>query len=294
MKNLILVLLLVFASITIAGEKINKSLDVSPDGEVEIHNNRGNIKITGWDKNQVVVKGELDDLTEKFIFSSEGNKTIIKVILPNRNVNRHSGEGSKLTIFVPENVFVQFGGVATYLDFSKINGGIEVNSVSGDVKIGDSKKRAYINSVSGKIDITGFSGNLKISTVSGDINATVSAKKIDINGVSSNISVKTDNIDIADISTVSGYTDLYGHLNENGDISLSNVSGDSYFYVTGELNARISLDTGPGGDVINKYSDDKVTSSFIGSEKLKFTAGNGEGLIRMSTVSGEIGLKRAK
>ena len=42
----------------------------------------------------------------------------------------------------------------------------------------------------------------------------------------------------------------------------------------------------------NEYSNDKAKSSFINSHSLRFTAGAGEGAIRMSTVSGDIGLKR--
>lgn len=276
-----------------AGDKVDKILDVAGQGEVEIHNNRGIIELEGWDKNQVSVKGELDDLTEKFIFVSEGNKTIIKVVLPDRNSHSRSGRGSNLKIYVPINVSVQFGGVATDLEFSKIKGGVDISSVSGSITLKDIKKRAYINSVSGEIDLNNISGSIEISTVSGDVEASVSADKLAISGVSSNITVKTGSIEFAKLSTVSGDTELYGKLVDDGEIKLSNVSGDSHFYVNGELNARVNLATGPGGDVINQYSDDKPTSSFIGSEKLKFTAGNGDGLIRMSTVSGEIGLKRA-
>jgi len=275
-----------------AGDKIDKTLDMVGDGEVEIHNNRGNIVLEGWDKDQVSVKGELDDLTEKFVFVSEGNKTLIKVVLPDRNYHSKSGRGSNLKIFVPMNVSVQFGGVATDLEISKINGGVDISSVSGSIQLSSIGKRAYINSISGNIKLKDVAGSLEVSTVSGDVDASVSANRIAINGVSSNITVRTENIELAKLSTVSGDTKLYGRLEKEGEVKLGNVSGDSYFYVKGDLNARVDLETGPGGDVINQYSDEKPTSSFIGSEKLKYTAGSGEGLIRMSTVSGEIGLKR--
>ncbi len=293
MKTLVALTLSILSVAAIAGEKVDKTLDMNATGEVEIHNNRGDIVVKGWDKNQVSVKGELDDLAEKFVFKVEGDKTYIKVVLPDRNSNSRSGKGSDLKIFVPMGVSVQFGGVATDLDFSNINGGVDISSVSGEIKISKINKRAYINSVSGDITLNDIAGKIEVSTVSGDVVAKVASKRLAISGVSSDISVKTDSIELAKLSTVSGNTKLYGKLANNGEIKLSNVSGDSYFYVQGELNARVALDTGPGGNVVNKYSDDKPTSSFIGSEKLKFTAGNGDGLVRMSTVSGEIGLKQS-
>ncbi len=294
MKTIWAFALFIIGASAFAGEKVDKTLDMASDGEVEIRNSRGIIVLQGWDKDQVSVKGELDDLAEKFVFVSEGDKTIIKVVLPDRNSHSRSGRGSNLKIFVPINVSVQFGGVATDLEFSKVNGGVDISSVSGSIKLNDIGKRAYVNSVSGNINLKDISGSIEVSTVSGNVDANVSANKLTISGVSSNITVKTDSIEFVKLSTVSGDTKLYGRLAKDGEIKLSNVSGDSYYFVKGDLNARIDLDTGPGGDVVNQYSDDKPTSSFIGSETLKFTAGNGDGLIRMSTVSGDIGLKTAK
>jgi len=288
------VCLLASINLAIAGEKIDKKLDASDLKEVEIHNNRGSVEITGWDKEQIVVKGELDDLTEKFVFSNSGDKALIKVVLPHRNFNSRSGKGSKLKIYVPRNVAVQFGGVATDLKISDLNNGVDIGSVSGNITLKSINGKGYINSVSGKIDVKQLTGRMEITTVSGDVKATVSSKRISVGGVSSDISITTEAIESIAISTVSGDAKVYGRLLEDGSIKLSNVSGDSYYYAMSGLNARVALETGPGGDVINKYSDDKPTSSFIGSEKLKFTAGNGEGLIRMSTVSGEIGLKSGK
>jgi len=278
----------------LAGEKIDKTLDVASEGDVEIANNRGKIDVAGWDKNKVSVKGELDDLTEKFIFSTSGNKTIIKVELPDRSTSSRSGKGSNLKIFVPKKFNVQFDGIATDISISDIESNVDISSVSGDIRLEQVESRVFINSVSGNIDIKNIDGAIEISTVSGGVKAAVSSKNIIVGGVSSDISVKADVIESAQISTVSGDSNLSGHLANGGSIKLSNVSGDSHFFAKSDLNADILLGTGPGGDVVNQYSDDKPTRSFIGSEKLKFTAGKGKGLIKMSTVSGKIGISREK
>jgi len=292
MKKLLVLVFLLFSITAIAGDKIDKSLEVSGQGEIEIHNNRGKITLKGWDKNQVSVKGELDDLTEKFIFTTEGDKTLIKVVLSETNMHSRSGDGSNLKIFIPSNLAVQFGGVATDLDFSEVKNGIDINSVSGNVNLNKVDGRIYINSVSGNLELKALTGQLEISTVSGDVNGTVSSKKLTVNGVSSDIIIKTQQFEMAKLSTVSGDTKLYGQLESDGEIRLNSVSGNSYFYISDELNAKVVLDTGPGGNVVNDYSNEKPTSSFIGSEKLQFIAGNGKGEIRMSTVSGNIGLKK--
>lgn len=277
-----------------AGEKIDKTLDVSSDGEVAVYNNRGEVSIVGWDKPQVSVKGELDDLTEKFVFKTLNNKTYVKVVLPGRNSNSRSGRGSNLKIYIPRGSALQFDGVATDIDIENLDNSVDIGSVSGDITLSNLDNKAYVNSVSGDIKADGIGGRLEISTVSGDVDAKVSSKHISVSGVSSDIKVASEQIISAQIATVSGDSSLYGKLENEGTIKLSNVSGGSFYYAHSDLSARIALDTGPGGEIVNRFSDDAATSSFIGSEKLKFTAGDGNGLIRMSTVSGEIGLKKGK
>ncbi|TQV81463.1 DUF4097 family beta strand repeat-containing protein [Aliikangiella coralliicola] len=279
-----------FCSLAMAGDKVDKSLDVEAEGIVEVHNVRGDIKIRGWQQNQVKVSGTLDDLTEKFVFKSEGGHTFIKVKLP-RNSGSRSREGSKLKIMIPVGSKLIFSGVATDVNVAEINGGVDINSVSGDIKVKNTQGRTYINSVSGELELDDIDGSLEVSTVSGDLDAKVSCKKLSISGVSADLVVKSEQIESASVSTVSGDTRIYGSLLEEGELKLSSVSGEAFYYVKGGLNARISMETAPGGDIVNEYSEDRPKSTFINSHNLRFTAGNGSGVIRMSTVSGNIGLK---
>ncbi len=291
MKNLITLFILLFCVTSIAGEKINKRLDVQPDGIVEIHNVRGNVDIIGWTNSQVEVSGTLDDLTEEFIFTSDGERTVIKVKLP-RNSHNRSRDGSKLKIMLPLNSKVNFFGVATDLTVHKIESGLDINSVSGDIKVTNVKGRVYINSVSGNLNINALEGNLDVSTVSGNLKADVDSKKVNLSAVSADLVLTLQKIEFASLSTVSGDIKLSGALLNEGEISLKSVSGDAFYQVIGDLNARVSIETAPGGGITNYYSEDKPKSSFINSHNLHFTAGNGTGVIRMSTVSGNIGLKR--
>jgi len=292
MKNLVIILCSMWVLSSIAGEKIDKKLEVSATGLVEIHNTRGKIELQGWDKNVVNIKGELDNMTEKFVFSHSDEKTLIKVVLPKSYSTSKRSRGSKLKIFVPLQVAVQINGVSTDVEISNVQGGVEINTVSGDAELKNIAKRTYINSVSGDVNLKDIKDRIEISTVSGNVKASVSATKIAIAGVSSDITVKASSFDTAKIVTVSGDAHLHGTLLADGDVKMTNVSGDSYFHVGGELDARITLETGPGGDIVNKYSSDKPTSSFIGSESLKFTSGKGNGTVRMHTVSGSIGLRK--
>lgn len=291
MKKFIALILLSLSASLLAGEKVNKSVDAVADGVVEIHNVRGEIVIAGWDKPQVSVVGTLDDLAEEFIFTSKGSRTFIKVKLP-RNSRFHNRDGSNLKINVPQASKVLFSGVATDLDVKAIDGGVDINSVSGDIKVKQTNGRTYINSVSGELVLRDITGSMEVSTVSGDLDADVNCDKISVSGVSADLKVNLKEIEVANVSNVSGDTLVTGILKDDGEIKLGSVSGEAFYIVQGELDARVSVETAPGGDIVNEYSDDKPISSFINSHNLRFTAGEGKGSVRMSTVSGNIGLKK--
>ena len=290
MKDLVSLLLFVSSFSVLAGDKIDKTIDASPDGLVEIHNTRGEISISGWDKSQVSVKGTLDDLAESFVFETTGSKTIVKVKLP-RNTNFRSRDGSKLTINVPKGAKVSFSGVATDLKINTIMKGVDINSVSGDVTLSDIKGRTYINNVSGELSLNNIEGSLEVSTVSGDVKAKVNSNKIVLSGVSAELNIETNQIDSATVSTVSGDAFITGALNSSGEVKMSSVSAEAVFFVRGELNATVAIETAPGGDIVNQYSEDKPKTSFINSQNLQFTSGDGTGAVRMTTVSGEVGIK---
>ncbi len=293
MKQLTILFLLSISLTAFAGDKVDKSINVDSAGVVEVHNTRGEISILGWDKNVVSVKGTLDDLAESFVFEKQEDTVVVKVKLP-RNTNFKSRDGSNLVIKVPVASKVSFSGVATDLKVNTIHNGIEINSVSGDLEIKDIKKRTYINNVSGDINLSQIEGALEVSTVSGDLKGVVSSPKIVVSGVSAEIEINANQIEFANVSNVSGDLSLRGKLSDDGELKMSSVSGEAFYYVNGELDATVKVDTAPGGNIINQVTSDKPKTSFIQSQSLKFKSGNGNAAIRMSTVSGDIGIKRKK
>ena len=193
---------------------------------------------------------------------------------------------------VPEGSKVSFSGIATDVKFKNISRGVEVNSVSGDIDISEINGRVYVNSVSGDIKLKSLQGSLEVSTVSGSLEAMVDCENVTVSAVSADIELSLKKIKSARLSTVSGDVKLSGVLLNDGELKLGSVSGDAFYHVNCELNAQVAIETAPGGNIINQYSDHIPKSTFINSHNLRFTAGDGNGVIRMSTVSGKIGIKK--
>jgi hypothetical protein len=271
-----------------AGEEVDERKSVSSQGVVEIHNTRGEVNISGWDKDEVHVFGEIDDLAERLIFDVDGDFTLIRVDMPKRNISW--GDGSDLEIWVPKQSRVDFEGVSTDLELSNIEGGLSVHSVSGDIRADNIAKRMLINSVSGGIEITDASGKAKVTTVSGDLRLDLSSTEVSVNAVSGEIDLDLEAFDSLSASTVSGELDISGHLNDSGDISMNSVSGDIDLRLTAPVNARIDVNAGPGGDIDNRMTRDEPRDIFPAQMELKTSAGDATGRIRVKTVTGDITL----
>ncbi len=74
-----------FATGRIAGEAVDETLAVKADGLVRIDNVRGRIEVQGWDRNDVSVKGTLDDVTKSFTFETSGSTTTVNVVTPRQS-----------------------------------------------------------------------------------------------------------------------------------------------------------------------------------------------------------------
>jgi len=287
-KNLVLVALCYLPGTLLAGEFVEKSLSAQPNGIVEIHNVRGDIKVLGWDKQEVEIRGELDDLAEELIFEKQGKVTLIRVKMPNKNVNH--GDGSKLVINIPNGNRLDFSGVSTDLIIKNIDGGIDIRTVSGDVDGKNIHKQLFVTTVSGDIEFKDSSGRAKLGTVSGDIEGNLNSQGISANSVSGDVELELTEFDELSASTVSGDLKIEGKLKDDGEASLNNVSGDITLKLASKVNARANIKSGPGGSITNGLSSDKVKEIFPNQQKLQMTLGDGSGRIKIYTVSGSIRL----
>ncbi|MCP3674806.1 MAG: DUF4097 domain-containing protein [Gammaproteobacteria bacterium] len=288
-KMIILATLTTLSGLAFAGEKVNESLQADAEGVVEIHNVRGKIRVTGWDENIIEVSGELDDLAEKLTFERQDKVILIRVEMPRKNINH--GDGSNLTIRIPKGNRVDFNGVSSDFLIEDVDGGMDVRIVSGDIDIINVHKQLYVSAVSGDVTIKKSSGNAKLGTVSGDIKGKFVGSNISADTVSGDLRLHLKDFDSLSAKSVNGDVWVTGQLNDSGNAKLGSVNGDITLAFERAVNARVKVKTGPGGDIDNKISDDKVEHIFPNQQKLQMTLGDGSALIKIGTVNGSVTLK---
>jgi hypothetical protein len=274
-----------------ASEEVDRVLDASSAGSVKVMNTRGDVEIYGWDKDEIRVRGELDALVDEFIFEVKGDQARIEVRLPRHNVNW--GDGSDLEIYVPENSRVDFQGVSTDTTIENVLGGLRARSVSGDITVDNIQERLHIKTVSGDIEISDSSGEANIATVSGEIEVEMDSGMVILDTVSGDIEAELEEFSVLRANAVSGGIEVEGKLVGNGDIDMSSVSSDLVLNLAEPINAQLTVETGPGGEIENFLTDDEPVEKFPSSMGLEATLGSGEGTIKLRTVTGDIRINDA-
>ncbi|MGB0893636.1 MAG: DUF4097 family beta strand repeat-containing protein [Parashewanella sp.] len=290
---------------TLAAEKVDKTLAVTASPSINIEVKRGDVSIKSWDKNQVQVIGTLDDYSEGLIFKKRGNSITIEDKVEQR-IDLSGKAGSKLKIMVPKKLRLDAEGVSTDFDVSKLSGDIRVSSVSGDIDAKSLQGSPELKSISGEINANDLSGEIQLSSVSGQLNDKNSKGSIRYNAVSGDLNAHTQASHI-EIQQVSGQ--LNGDFSMAKSLQIKLVSGDAKFSVNGDINslkaqsvsgdvmvkfsklpdANVEIDGGPGGDIQNKLTQDKPKKArYTGAESLDITIGKGTANIRMDTISGDL------
>jgi DUF4097 and DUF4098 domain-containing protein YvlB len=293
-----------------AGEQVSQSLAVDADSRISIANLRGKVNIIGWDKPEVQVEGELDELTEEFIFEKRDGKVVIKVEVPEKqSTYNNNSEGSKLTIQLPSKSLVSFQGVSSDVTVKNLLTSTEVKTVSGDIAATNLANRIEFNTVSGNIDSKDMSGKINLNTVSGDIDDQGSTGRLDYQTVSGELSVKAQakevvirtvsgdldaeilQVEDLKMTTVSGDLEAKVELANNAYVKASSVSGSVQLKLPEDTSADFKLRSNAGGRITNKLTNDQVIKAKYGpSSKLNFALGSAQSSVQVSTVSGNIKL----
>lgn len=294
-----------------AGEIINQTLKAKAEGRVYIDNQRGNVVIRGWDKNEVKVEGELDDSAESYTFEREGNSINFIVDMPRRN-NGSNDDGSKLEIFIPQlskleaesvNANYQIEKVLGSVELSTINGNISakkvrheisLGTINGAIEVEDAKGELQLSSINGKVFLSDSEGTLEASTINGKMNIQSDAKSIEIESVNGAIQLALNVVGSLEIQSVSGNIQAsVKQLMKHGEISINTVSSPIELDLPKDISAEFQISNQAGGRINNQISEHKYKRARFGPGKeLRMILSNGNGEVNINSISAKVNLNQ--
>lgn len=225
-------------------EEFHQTYPLSPGGRVSLENINGSVRVAAWDRNEVKVdavklarrRDRLDEV--KVVVSSDPNSIHVESEYATRTQTFTDGEGSynnpatvEYTLTVPRDARVD--------SIELINGDLNIDGISGDVKA---------SSINGRLSAHELSGEVRLSTINGKLEAVFGRlsemKAISLSSVNGQLSLTIPSDSNAELKagTVHGQItndfglpvrrgeyvghDLAGQLGAGGTrIKLGNVNG---------------------------------------------------------------------
>jgi hypothetical protein len=288
--SVVLLLLAASAAATASSDKtFDRQAPAQPRGVVEISNVTGTIEVSGWDRSEVSVHGDLDTGVERVDLTSEGPRTTIKVILP--HTSSHGGE-ARLQVKIPKDSELDVSAVNADVTTTGVLGVQHLSAVSGNIAAELAGADVELKTVSGDLRLKGHGqpARLHVSTVSGDIHLEHGAGDLEASTVNGTLILSLDSARGVRARTTSGDLRFEGKLTRGASFEASTVSGD--------LNVRASADGGYAyevssfsGDITDCFSvSPEHVSKYAPGSRLEGTRGEGAGHVRLKTMSGDIQL----
>ena len=274
-----------------AGTPINERAAADPRGAVEVSNVAGSVRVSGWDRSEVEVTGELGEGTERLEFLAGDGVTRVKVILPNRSRNV---DDTDLVVKVPAASRVSVTPVSADIDVEGVTGAQRLQSVSADIRTQADAEDVECKSVSGDVAIngTGKKALVTVTTVSGDATALKVAGEVNANTVSGNLTLGLGQTLRSRVRSTSGDLTIASVLAQEGRFDVESISGDVRFELHGPVDAEFDVSSF-NGEIRNCFGPKPVsTSEYAPGKELRFREGQGSGRVRLKTLNGDIDLCR--
>ena len=272
---------------------INETHPIKADGEVRVDNLAGNVKVRGWDRNEVRITGELSPSADHLQVDTDANGISIRVVLPHDSGHSEDDEGSDLVIDMPRGAYLNVSTVSADVTVADVNGQQSYDTVSGTITLSSTSTRIEAKSVSGDVTVTGSGPKAKVSasSISGTVTVTSMDGMLEASSISGEVNASNNKLSAATLSSTSGDLRFDGILQKGGDYEFHNVSGDVEVTVGGSPSARFDVSSF-SGDIHNSFGPKPTrVSKYSPGEELRFTNGGGDSQVTIRTLSGDIRLE---
>ena len=267
---------------------VDQRRPAAPDGRVEIDSTDGSIRVIGWDKEEVWVKGTLDRRAEGLELSGGAHRTRIAVEVE----GPPHGVRNDLEIHVPAGSRLQIDSFGASISVAEVKGTVKAESVNGSIVVTRGAKEVNLQSVNGSVEVTSPATRVHAESVNGAVTVRDASGEIEASTVNGTLLVVGGSFERASLETVSGSLRFEGDLGSRATLDAETVSGSVELVLPAQVSADFSISTF-SGDIANELGPPARKSGRNTPEKeLSFSTGSGGAHVSVQTLSGSIRLRK--
>jgi DUF4097 and DUF4098 domain-containing protein YvlB len=255
---------------------------------VSIENMSGSVKVTGWDRAEVQVKGTVGDGAE---LSFDGSEKALEIEVEAEDGNP-MGIKSDLEVSVPAGASVSIEGFQATISVAGVTGSVSAETVNGTITQAGAAREVQLESVNGSIDVTKPAGRVKAEAVNGTVTVRDASGELDAAAVNGKVLVTGGSFDRAKLESVAGNVRFEAGLSARATLSVESVSGTVDLFLPATFGAEFSVSTF-SGDIVNELGPAaEKTSKWTPGKELSFTSGSGGARVTVETLSGTVNIRK--
>lgn len=261
---------------------------VAKGGVVAIENAMGTIRVSGWERAEIAVTGQLGARAEGLELHVSGDRASIGIDATNPH-----GVSSDLEVKVPFGSDLEIDAFGAQTTVTGVHGSVQVESVNGSITVSGNARELDLQTVNGSIEVAAGAGQSKVEAVNGNVTLKGVGGDVEASTVNGTLSVEGGAFTRGRFETVAGQVVVRCELAKNARLEIESVSGAVDLSLPAGVSARFEVSTF-SGDVKNELSADqaKRTSKYTTEQELSFETGSAGATVEIQTLSGDVSLHK--
>ena len=254
-----------------AQTKVSRGLALDATGAVRVYNLVGSVKIIGWNRDSVHVRG---GLAKGNTLHMGGGRSGMKMFIEGMD-ERNPGRAD-IEVMVPARAKVWVKTATASIDVSNITGSLDLYVVGGNISVAGNPADVNAEAIDGSIKIVGSSAWVRAKSASGDVSLDGSSSDVTISTVSGKIDVDGTRFEKAKFESVTGSIRFAGSFSRGGLVNFDTHSGS----------VEIGIPAGSPGDFDVASIAGGITNKLTSSRPLPGRYGRGAELVTSSGSGG--------
>ncbi|MBP7549603.1 MAG: hypothetical protein KA761_04905 [Gemmatimonadaceae bacterium] len=227
MRRLLLLLALAGAALPlatpslVAQQRVTRKWPLDPDGAVKIHDYRGRVRVSGWDRDTIAVSATMP---AGHTLLGGGSRSAVKIAVEGPDLGNVGVVD--LEVRVPAGAQVWVRGAATDIDVSGLIGTVDLATVSGDVLVRGAPRTITAESMNGTVNVSASCETLRAKTSAGPLLWEGSARDAQLSTVSGPVRVGAGPLERVTIESVTGDVTLESALRADTRLMIETHGGN--------------------------------------------------------------------
>jgi DUF4097 and DUF4098 domain-containing protein YvlB len=279
---------LAFPALALAQKPVDERRPAAPDGNVRIENLSGTIKVTGWDRPEVQVKGTLEDGAELSLTGTEKN---VRVEVDAEGLNP-MGIKADLEVTVPAGSSLRVEGFQAKISIAGVNGVVRAETVNGSITHSGASREVHLQSVNGPVETTKPSGRVNVEAVNGGVTVRDASGELSASTVNGKLLVAGGSFERVTLESVAGNVRFESALSAKGTMSVETVSAPVELFFPAGFGGQFSVSSFSGPITNELGPAAEKTHEYGPGQELSFTSGAGGARVTVETLSGAVNIRK--